>query len=67
MKEHLETRIKELEQDYNFKLTQPAKSGSNIDDSSKKVQWCETECIRARLLEVRDIYKFFLENNYTNS
>ncbi len=66
MKEYLEGRIVELEKEYNEKLVQPVKAGGNIDDSNKKILWCETECVRARLLEVRKTLEFHKENNYTN-
>ena len=66
MKEHLENRIKELEKEYNVSLTLPANSGGEITDAKKQIQWCDTACIRAKLMEVRELLAFFKENNYTN-
>lgn len=66
MKDYLENRIKQLETEYNEALTQPAKSGKDIDNFSRKVQWCETECIRAKLIEVRSLLVHYKENHYTD-
>lgn len=66
MKEYFENRISQLKSEYSELLTEIGNKSDLTDkDEDNFEKWKKVEGLKAKLDEVKEIQKYYLENKYT--